>query len=201
MLLLLQTDFFYLTHCFSPLVTNAKFDGYLNQLKEAVVSILRTNDPSQLFRRTRLLISKCDQSPPPLDDAIRNGYIDLALRLIEQTTEMSSGPNNLLERTNADGQTPLLLAAKLNHWVLMKPILEKRLDLLEKVDNSGNNIFHLLADVSEDKAVDTIKHVLGLVPHYLKVKLFHQKNQEKQTPKGIAQAKNHSHYVDLFNTS
>ncbi|CAF1578302.1 unnamed protein product [Adineta ricciae] len=181
--------------------TNAKFDKYLNQLQEAVVSLLRTNDPSKLFRRTRLLISKCDQSPPPLDDAIRNGYVDLALRLVEQTTEMSSGPNNLLERTNADGQIPLLLAAKLNHWILMKPIVEKRLDLLEKVDNSGNNIFHLLADVSEDKAVDTIKYVLELIPHNLKVKLFNQKNQEKQTPKDIAQAKNHSHYVDLFNAS
>jgi len=176
---------------------NARFDKYLGQLQEAVVDFVRTNNPSQLFRRTRLLIAKCDENPPPLDDAIRRGHINLALRLIEQAIEMSA-PNGLLERENNDGQTPLLLAAKFNQWILVEAILKKRLDLIEKTDKHDDNILHLLANASEDKANDIIKNILVLIPNDLITKFLKMKNKDNQTPIEIAQTKDNSHCVDLF---
>ena len=102
---------------------NNKFDRYLGQLQEAVVEFVRTNNPSKLFRRTRLLLAKCTEDPPPIDDAIRNGHIDLVLKLIEQVGDTSPS-NSLLERKNTDGQTPLLFATKFNYWILIEAILK-----------------------------------------------------------------------------
>jgi len=177
--------------------TSSKFDKYLGQLQEAIVDFVRTNNPSRLFRRTRLLIAKCNDDPPPLDDAIRHGHIDLALKLIEQVGDISLS-NSLLERENNDGETPLLLSAKLNQWILIEAILKKRLDYSEKIDKYDNNILHLLANVSEDKANETIKNVLTLLPNHIRTNLLKKKNKANQIPIEIAQAKNNIHCVDLF---
>jgi len=177
--------------------TSSKFDKYLGQLQEAIVEFVRTNNPSRLFRRTRLLLAKCDENPPPLDDAIRNGHIDLALKLIEQLGDMSSS-NSLLERENNDGETPLLISAKLNQWILIEAILKKRLDLSEKTDKYDNNILHLLANISDDKANETMKNVLGLLSNDIKIKLLKTKNKDNKIPIEIAQIKNNTHCVDLL---
>ncbi|CAF2631998.1 unnamed protein product [Rotaria sp. Silwood2] len=175
----------------------SKFDKYLGQLQDAIVEFVRTNNPSRLFRRTRLLLAKCDQNPPPLDDAIRHGHIDLALKLIEQVVDMSTSPG-LLERKNNDGETPLLLAAKLNEWILLEAMLKKRLDLTENTDKNDNNILHLLANISENKANETIKNVLLLLPDNIKTNLLKKENNDKLTPIDIAQSKNNTYCADLF---
>ena len=179
---------------------NAKFDKYLGQLQEAVVEFVRTNNPSKLFRRTRLLLAKCDESPPPLDDAIRRGYFDLIIKLIEQVGDVSPS-NSLLERENDDGETPLLLSAKLNQWILIEAFLKKRIELSEKTDKYGNNIFHLLANVPDDQSHETIKNVLQILPLDIRSKLLKKRNRDNQLPKDIAQAKNNIRYIDLLKTS
>ncbi|CAF1104309.1 unnamed protein product [Rotaria sp. Silwood1] len=175
----------------------SKFDKYLGQLQDAIIEFVRTNNPSRLFRRTRLLLAKCDQNPPPLDDAIQHGHIDLALKLIEQVVDMSTSPG-LLERKNDDGETPLLLAAKLNQWVLIEAILKKRLDLAENTDKNDNNILHLLANISENKANETIKNVLLLLSNDIKTNLLKKKNKDNRTPIEIAQSQNNTYCSDLF---
>ncbi|CAF1022482.1 unnamed protein product [Adineta steineri] len=179
----------------------SEFDKYLGQLQVAAVEFLRTNDPSKIFRRTRLLIGKCTENPPPLHDAIQHNHINLALKLIEQTVDMPSSSNNLLEREDNDGVSPLLFAAKFNQWTLIEAILKKRLDLIEKTDKSDNNILHLLANISEDKATETIKNIFVLLSNDTKTKLLEKKNNNNETPMEIAQANNNNLCVDLFKTS
>ncbi|CAF3963887.1 unnamed protein product [Adineta steineri] len=179
----------------------SEFDKYLGQLQVAAVEFLRTNDPSKIFRRTRLLIGKCTENPPPLHDAIQHNHINLALKLIEQTVDMPSSPNNLLEREDNDGVSPLLFAAKFNQWILIEAILKKRLDLIEKTDKADNNILHLLANISEDKAIETIKNIFVLLSNDTKTKLLEKKNNNNETPMEIAQANNNNLCVDLFKRS
>src|SRR5580693_7205996 len=105
--------------------------------------LVRQNDPSRLFRRTRILLSKFDKDPSPLNDAIQHGHTKLALSLIEQIIDMPS-PNRLLENENENGETPLLIAAKLNEWELIESILKTRSDLAKQKDKDENNLFHLL---------------------------------------------------------
>jgi ankyrin repeat protein len=166
---------------------NSKFDKYLNQLKDSLTVFVRTNDPSRLFRRTRVLLSKFDENTSPLSDAIERGHIQLALPLIEQVIDMPS-PNRLLEKGNANGETPLLIAAKLNHGKIIETILKKRSDLVEQKDKDGNNMFHLLANLREDKGANTIQHVFGMLSNDMKSHLIIEKNKINQTPLIIAQS-------------
>ena len=162
-----------------------------------MVEFVRTNNPSKLFRRTRLLLAKCEENPPPLDDAIRNGYIDLVLKLIEQVSDASPS-TSLLERENLKGQTPLLLSAELNQSILIETLLKRRLDLSIKTDKSQNNILHLLARVADDRAERTIESVLAILPKDLQMKLLKQKNADNQQPWQIAQLKRNTHCLDLL---
>lgn len=179
---------------------NARFDKYLTQLQEAMVEFVRTNNPSKLFRRTRLLLAKCEENPPPMEDAIRNGYIDLVLKLIEQVGDASPS-TSLLERENLKGQTPLLVSAELNHWTLIETLLKKRIELSEKTDRCRNNIFHILACLPDDQANETIEQLLALLPKDMKIKLLKQKNQDNQQPWQIAQTKCNTHSIDLLRVS
>jgi ankyrin repeat protein len=176
---------------------NSKFDKYLNQLKDSLTVFVRTNDPSRLFRRTRVLLSKFDENTSPLSDAIERGHIQLALPLIEQVIDMPS-PNRLLEKGNANGETPLLIAAKLNHGKLIETILKKRSDLVEQKDKDGNNIFHLLANLSEDKGAETIENILTILPNESKINLLKEKNTKNETPIDIAQSHGNTQCIDLL---
>ncbi len=134
-----------------------------------------------------------------MDDAIRRGYIDLIIKLIEQVGDASPS-NSLLERENDDGETPLLLSAKLNQWILIEAFLKKRIELSEKPDKCGNNILHLLANVSDDKSYETIKNTLQILPEDIRNKLLKKKNKDNQLPKDIAQAKDNTRCFNLLKT-
>jgi hypothetical protein len=95
----------------------------------------------------------------------------------------------------------LLLSAKLNQWILIEALLKKRFELSDKTDKYGNNILHLLANVSDDKADETIKNVLAILPDDIRTKLLKKKNKDNQIPMDIAQMKNHTHCIDLLKTS
>ncbi len=176
---------------------NSKFDKYLNQLKDSLTVFVRTNDPSRLFRRTRVLLSKFDENTSPLSDAIERGHIQLALPLIEQVIDMPS-PNRLLEKGNANGETPLLIAAKLNHGKIIETILKKRSDLVEQKDKDGNNMFHLLASLSEDKGAERIENILTILPNESKINLLKEKNTKNETPIDIAQSHGNTQCIDLL---
>jgi len=176
----------------------SRLDKYLNQLRDALAIFLRTNDPSRLFRRTRVLLSDCNENQPPLNDAIEHGHTHLALSLIEQIMDMPPS-NGLLEKANENGETPLLVAAKCNEWKLIKPILEKRCELTKQKDKDENNLLHLLASVQQNKAKETIETVLLLLDDRMIEFLISGLNQTQQIPEQVAEQNGNFEYIDLFN--
>ncbi|CAF4529923.1 unnamed protein product [Rotaria sp. Silwood1] len=179
---------------------DSKFDTYLNELKTALENFVCTNDPSRLFRRTRMLLSTCDENPPPLHDAIQRGHIQIALSLIEQVFDMNPS-QGLLEKENENGETPLLIAAKCNQWKLIEPILQNRCDLATQKDKDGNNLLHLLANSNEDESAEIIKNVLRILPNDTKECLLIGKNKLSQTPIEIAQSHDNNQCVDFLKLS
>ncbi len=175
---------------------NPKFDRYLNQLKDALELFVRKNDPSRLFRRTRVLLSKYEEDPSPLHEAIENGHIQTALLLIEQILDMPS-PNRLLENENENNETPLLIAAKFNQWKIIELILKSRSDLIQQKDKDGNNLFHFLANLNEDKGVETIEKILKIFPDRIK-NLLNEENKQNQTPMDIARSNGNTQSGTLF---
>ncbi|CAF3351755.1 unnamed protein product [Rotaria sp. Silwood1] len=174
-----------------------KFDKYLNQLQVALEKFVRTNDPSRLFRRTRILLSKCNESSPPLHDAIQRGHIQIALSLIEQVLDMNPS-QGLLEKENENGETPLLIAAKCNQWKLIEPILKNRCDLAKQKDKDGNNLLHLLANSNEDESAEIIKNIFKILPDRIKTNLLKEKNKKNQRPLDIAQSHGDSSSSELL---
>jgi len=127
-----------------------------------------------------------------LENAIQQGDIDLAIKLIKQT-------RSFLERANDQGETPLLMAAKLNQNRLISAILKKYPEFAKQVDKQGNNLLHLLANVSENKARTTIDHVFILLDDQMKKQLILGRNQLGQTPEYVARYHRNMEYIDFFN--
>jgi ankyrin repeat protein len=127
-----------------------------------------------------------------LENAIQQGNIDLAVKLIKQT-------QNYLERENDQGQTPLLLAGKFNQNRLIIAILKKRPELARHVDERGNNLLHLLASVQENKARETIETILMLLDNKMIKFLISGLNRRQQTPEQIAKKNGNLQYIDLWN--
>lgn len=175
---------------------NFKFDKYLNQLKDALELFVRRNDPSRLLRRTRVLLAKYTVQPSPLHEAIENGHRQLALSLIEQIIDIPS-PNRLLEDCDEHGQTPVLIAAKLNEKDILELILKQRSDLISQKDHQGNNLFHFLADFKDDQAAETIKTILTIFPNDVRL-LLKEENQNHQTPMMIAQSNGNEISLELL---
>ncbi|UJR25791.1 hypothetical protein I4U23_007141 [Adineta vaga] len=177
--------------------SSAKFDKYLNQLQEALVAFVRTNDPSKLFRRTRVLLSTCDENPPPLHDAIEHGYIPLVSTIIQQVANMRE-PNNLLEKRNGNGETVLLVGARCNEWQVIELIVKEREDVIEAKDNDGNNMLHLLANVKEDAGAEAIESILAILSEKLKNNLLKQENKMNETPAQSAQLHGNTRCFELL---
>lgn len=126
-----------------------------------------------------------------LDDAIRQGNVDLALHLIENT-------NSFLEQMNFQRETPLLLAAKFNRTELIEQILQKRPELIQQTDKLGNNIFHILARITNDQAKQTIEDILTKLDYKTKHFLVKQLNHDEQIPKQVAVNQNNLQCAKLF---
>jgi ankyrin repeat protein len=141
--------------------------------------------------RMPLTIKSVDQFSS-LENAIQQGNIDLAIKFIKKT-------KNCLERENNDGETPLLLAGKYNQDRLVVAILKKRPDLAKKMDKQGNNLLHLLANISDNRAKQTIEKVFMLLDDNMKEFLIFGVNQRRQTPEQIAKNRGNMEYIDLFN--
>jgi ankyrin repeat protein len=127
-----------------------------------------------------------------LENAIEQGNIDLAIKLTKKT-------KNFLERRNDQGETPLLLAAKFNQNRLIIAILKKQPELAQQVDQQGNNLLHLLANVQENQAKKTIENVLTLLDKNMKEWLISGLNRRQQTPEQIARKNDNMEYIDLLN--
>lgn len=127
-----------------------------------------------------------------LENTIEQGNIDLALQLINQT-------KNYLERQNSRGETPLLMAARLNQEKLILEILKDQPDLSSQMDRQNNNILHLLANISGNEAEKTIEQILNLLAKILKDRLISGLNQSQEKPVDIARNRGHKQYIDLLN--
>ncbi|CAF4036526.1 unnamed protein product [Rotaria sp. Silwood1] len=174
------------------------FDKYLYELQIALEAFVRNNDLSRLFHQTRCLLSKCDENPLSLNDAIQRGHIQLALSLIEQVFYMQA-LKDLLEKENENDATQLLIAAKCNQSTLIELILKYRSDLVEQKDKNGNNLLHLLANLNEDKGAEIIKNVFKILPEPTKTMLLLEKNQSSEIPVDIAQWHSNNLCFDLLN--
>jgi len=147
--------------------------------------------PKSIFEASLSSSFQSGDKFPFLYNAIQQGDIDGALKLIEET-------NSLLEQENNQGETPLLLAAKLNLNKLIQTILEKRPELVNRTDKQGNNLLHLLASVPGDKAKTTIENVLTRLDNTTKERLIRNLNNNQQTPKQVANNHRNMQYIDLL---
>ncbi len=136
--------------------------------------------------------NKIDDQFLLLQNAIQQGDIDLAIKIIKQT-------NEYLERKNDQGETPLLIAAKFNQNRLIIAILKKKSELAKQVDKQGNNLLHLLANVREGQAKNTIGNVLTLLDDKMREYLTLSLNRHKQTPVQVAQKYGNLEYIRLLN--
>lgn len=141
--------------------------------------------------KRRMQTSAVDQFEV-LENAIEQGNIDLALQLINQR-------KHFLEQQNSRGETPLLMAARLNRERLVLAILKDQLNLSVQVDRQGNNILHLLANISENRAEKTIEAIFTLLEGPLKDRLILQLNQSQEKPVDIARNRGHQEYIEFFN--
>jgi hypothetical protein len=91
------------------------------------------------------------------------------------------------------------MAAKLNQNRLISAILKKYPEFAKQVDKQGNNLLHLLANVSENKARTTIDHVFILLDNQMKKQLILGRNQLGQTPEYVARYHRNMEYIDFFN--
>jgi len=144
-----------------------------------------------------MLLSTYDGNSSPLHDAIQHGHTQLALAFIKQIVNVPS-LNKLLKNRNENGETPLLIAARLNQWKLIESILKPRSDLAKQKDKDGNNLFHLLANLSEDKGVETVANILKILPNDIKNILKEEKNGKNETPMDIAQSYGNTKCMNLL---
>jgi ankyrin repeat protein len=126
-----------------------------------------------------------------LNDAIRRGDTNMALGLIDQT-------NHFLQQENEEGDTPLLLAARLNRCQIITVILKKQPDLAQQTDRQENNLLHLLAGVPEDKAKDAVKNILEKLENKTKKSLLLMSNKTGQIPRQIAETHGNNQCIDLL---
>ena len=127
-----------------------------------------------------------------LENAIEHGNIEFALQLINQR-------KYFLEQQNSRGETPLIIAARLNQERLILAILKDQPNLSTKTDRQGNNILHLLANISENRAGKTIEQIFALLEGRLKDRLVLELNQSQEKPVDIARNRGHQEYIDFFN--
>lgn len=126
-----------------------------------------------------------------LEDSIQQGNIDLAIKLIQQT-------KILLEQTNQQGETPLLIAAKYNQKRLITAILKKYPEYAKQIDKEKNNLLHLLSKIPDNEAKDTIESVFILLDRTMIEFLITGLNQQMQTPEKIAKQYNNMEYINLL---
>ena len=124
-----------------------------------------------------------------LEDAIRRGDSKTALRSIQQQPR-------LLEESNRDGDTPLLLAARFNRRAVIGTILRTRPELVEQVDRRANNLLHLLAAHSNEEGMATIEAINTVVNSDVRRRLMVSANHGGQTPLQVAESHDRWHYID-----
>jgi len=92
----------------------------------------------------------------------------------------TSAPFLLNESVNAEGRTPIMLAASRKEFHLLFIYLLQTQGLPDAADNQGNNLLHLAALGGIE---DNIFNIIVLDPHHF---LMHQQNMLGQTPLMLA---------------
>ncbi|CAF1167123.1 unnamed protein product [Didymodactylos carnosus] len=167
---------------------------FIQNLCLALDDFISKNDPTSLFRCTRLLIHRDDDDL--LEQAILNGNLMLIKQLIKVLLI------DTLKQQNGKGETILLICAKLNNKDLIAQLLERHLNLVYDLDYRKNNVFHLLAStkLNNDKSYETIEFILN----YLNEKsiniceIFNKENIDQFTPLQLAVQNNNLQCVKLF---
>lgn len=124
----------------------------MTKLTDSIETYIRTNDPSKLFRRTRILLLQKTINPTLLHESIENGHGRIVLAFIEQIIDMPSA-NRLFEARNMNHETLLLLAGRFCEWQIVELILKKRPNYISQMNKQGQTIVTILANyIAKQKA-------------------------------------------------
>ncbi|CAF1570086.1 unnamed protein product, partial [Didymodactylos carnosus] len=150
---------------------------FLTRLKSCLAALLTDNDTQPLLRVTKKLINKYNDNL--LHCAIKNGHTLLAQQLSAVVARL---PDSIIERKNNNGETAIILAAKLNQIDLLETLFSISQDLIYAVDNKNNNVFHLLTSQNNsNKTIEFILNCLNDKSINIKQK-FDQPNGNGKTP-------------------
>ncbi|CAF1295150.1 unnamed protein product [Adineta ricciae] len=124
--------------------TPAVDEGLQAKVYESVTALFSENDLKPFLRISRAFIRK---QPQLLHIAIARNYSDLLVKFIPGTNI------DLFQSTNPHGESLLLHAVRLNRLSVVRALLElkKSTELLDAVNNEGENIVHLMAKDKELK--------------------------------------------------
>jgi len=137
---------------FFRLETQTQLDQYFTKLTDSIETYIRMNDPSKLFRRTRILLLQKTINPTVLHESIENGHGRLVFIFIEQIIDIPSA-NRLLEARNMNGETVLLVAGRFCEWRIVEFILKKRPNYISQMNKQGQTIVTILANyIAKQKA-------------------------------------------------
>ena len=105
---------------------------------ESVTALFSENDLKPFLRISRAFIRK---QPQLLHIAIQSNHSDLLVKFIPGTNI------DLFQSTNHNGESFLLHAVRLNRLSVVKALFELKnsVELLDAVNNDGENIVHLMA--------------------------------------------------------
>ncbi|CAF1045541.1 unnamed protein product [Adineta ricciae] len=116
----------------------------LNKMDDSIEALFSDNDLKPFLRISRAFIRK---QPQLLHIATQRNHSDLLVKFIPGTNI------DLFQSTNHNGESFLLHAARLNRLSVVKALLELKnsAELLDAVNNEGENIVHLMAKDKELK--------------------------------------------------
>ena len=110
----------------------------LNKIDDSIDALFSENDLKPFLRISRAFIRK---QPQLLHIAIQSNHSDLLVKFIPGTNI------DLFQSTNHNGESFLLHAVRLNRLSVVKALFELKnsVELLDAVNNDGENIVHLMA--------------------------------------------------------
>ncbi|CAF1572106.1 unnamed protein product, partial [Didymodactylos carnosus] len=152
-------------------------DDFLAKIQTAIVELLIKNDSELLIRRTRVLINLYEENL--LHKTIENGHTLFAQQMANAVSKLS---DNIIEKTNAQGETAILIAAKFNNRDVLETLLTLKIDYIYAIDNERNNIFHVLSkQMGTNETIECLLNYLNTKSINIQEK-FDNKNNDELTP-------------------